>query len=67
MPALLKALTRPDSDSRLRESAVHIIHQNSSSKVREDTQELLGALKGPSAAIASIEAAYELMNRWDIK
>lgn len=67
MPALLKALTRPDSDSRLRECAVHIIHNNTSGKVKKDSQELLLALKGPSAGIATIEAAYELMETWDIR
>ena len=67
MPALLGALMKADSDSRLRESSVHIIHSNSSQKVKSDSEELLKALKGPSANISSMEAAFELMEKWHIR
>jgi HEAT repeat protein len=67
MPSLLKALIKADNDSRLREGSVHIFHNSASRKVREDSTELLEALKGPSAAIASMEAAYGLMEKWDIR
>lgn len=67
MPSLLNALIKTDNDSRLREGAVHIIHNSTSRKFREDSKELLEALKGPSAAIASMEAAYGLMEKWNIR
>ncbi len=67
MPVLLGALMKEDSDSRLRESSVHIIHSNSSQKVKSDSEELLKALKGPSANISSMEAAFELMEKWHIR
>ena len=66
MPSLLNALIKADSDSRLREGAVHILHISSSRKVRDESKELLEALKGPSAAIASMEAAYDLLEKWNI-
>ena len=66
MPSLLKALIKADNDVRLRDATVHIIHTNSSRKVREESVALLEALQGPSAAIASMEAAYALMERWNI-
>jgi HEAT repeat protein len=67
MPSLLNALIKADNDSRLREASVHIIHNSTSRKVREESKELLKALKGPSAAIASMEAAYGLMEKWNIR
>ena len=61
MHPLLIALCQPDADARLREGAWHVLRQNSSSEVRAESQELLQALRGPSANIATLEAANKLL------
>ena len=63
-PAYLEALSKPDHSARLRDSARHIVHYNSSPKVHDDGQVLLAAVKGPSPAITTIEAAYKLRERY---
>lgn len=59
-PAYLEALMKPEHSSRLRDSARHIVHYNSSPRVQVDGQKLLSAVKGPSPALSTIEAAYKL-------
>ena len=59
---LLKALARPDNDARLRKGARHALH-TMKPELREETKELEKALSGPAADIATMEAAYDLMNR----
>ena len=63
-PAYLEALSKPDHSARLRDSARHIIHYNSSPRVKDDGQALLVAVKGPSPAITTIEAAYKLREQY---
>ena len=59
-PVYLQALSKPDHSPRLRESARHIVHYNSSPEIKKDGELLLAAVKGPSPAIATIEVAYKL-------
>ena len=59
----LEALAKADHSPRLREVAWHIIHYNSSDKVRQDGQALLVAVKGPASAIAAIAEANRLLVR----
>lgn len=60
----LEALAKADHSPRLRETARHIIHNNSSDKVGQDGQTLLGAVKGPTAALATIEEANKLLVKY---
>jgi HEAT repeat protein len=64
-PAYLEALSKPDHSARLRDSARHIVHYNSSPRVKDDSQALLAAVKGPSPAITTIEAAYKLREQYN--
>ena len=61
MPALLRALAQADNDIALRKSATMVISESTSTKVREQGQPLLNALKGSQAGIATMEAAIKLM------
>jgi HEAT repeat protein len=65
MPALLKALCRPSEDTLLREGARHVLHYNASLRVRQETQELMQALKGPGSAVSTMEAAHRLLVLWE--
>ena len=60
----LEALAKGDHSPRLREVARHIIHYNSSDKVRQDGQALLVAVKGPASALATIEEANKLLIKY---
>ena len=62
LPALLRALARPENGARLRKGALHALH-SMSPKLREETAELQKALSGPAADIAAMEAASDLMIR----
>lgn len=61
MPALLDALASPDNSKALRDGAHRVITENSSSKVHASCGDLLAALRGPQASIATMEAAFHLM------
>lgn len=61
MPPLLQALANPDNDVLLRNGAHMVITESSSPKVRQQGQDLLKALKGSQAGIATMEAAFKLM------
>jgi len=61
MPALLAALAQPDNSKMLRDGAHRAISENSSSRVRSSCGDLLVALRGSQAAIATMEAALPLM------
>lgn len=65
-PALLHALARPDNDQRLRESIKHIVHTSNGPTVQKEGQILVRAMHGPSQDIATMEAAYDLMNKLKI-
>ncbi|MEZ4768737.1 MAG: HEAT repeat domain-containing protein [Caldilineales bacterium] len=62
MPALLEALAKPDNDKVVRDGAHRVISENSSPRVREYCGDLLAALKGPQAGIASMQEAVRLMS-----
>jgi hypothetical protein len=64
-PALLGKLAHRSNDAWLREGARHGIHYNSSPRVRDESGDLMRALKGPGADIASMEAAYKLLRQWE--
>jgi len=64
MPALLKALCQPTEDEVLRQGARHVLHYNASPRVRQQTQELMQALKGPGSAVSTMEAAHKLLVLW---
>ena len=61
MPALLAALAQADNDVVLRKGAAIVVGESSSPKVRAQGQDLLHALKGSQAGIATMEAAIKLM------
>jgi HEAT repeat protein len=65
MPALLKALCQPTEDELLRQGTRHVLHYNASPRVRQQTQELMQALKGPGSAISTMEAAHKLRALWE--
>jgi HEAT repeat protein len=58
---LLRALASTDNDAMLREGAHHALAHNVSSSVREQTKELLTALRGPGAQLSSMEEATKLL------
>ena len=58
---LLLELTSSRNDLNLRTSALHILHTSHSETVRMRTIALQKALKGPSAQVASMEAANQLL------
>jgi len=60
LPAVLSALTTHSGSSWMREGVYHILHYNSSLLVREKSAELMAALKGPGADMASPAAALRL-------
>lgn len=62
--AYLEALSKPDHEPRIRESARHIVHYNSNPNIKKDGELLLAAVKSPSPAIATIEAAYKLLETY---
>ena len=64
LPALLRALSRSGQDTLLRQGARHVLHYNASPRVRQQTQELMQALKGPGSAVATMEVAHALLVEW---
>ncbi len=63
LPELLKALVDPQrvADPRLREGAYHVLHYNHSPEVLSLTRQLMLALKGAAADIATLEAASSVL------
>ncbi len=64
IPALLRALCQSTEDEVLRRGAQHVLHYNASPRVRQQTQELMDALKGPGAAVETMEVAHKLLMQW---
>jgi HEAT repeat protein len=64
IPALLRALSQPSEDTLLRQGARHVLHYNASTRVRQQTQELMQALKGPGSSVSTMEVAYKLLAQW---
>ncbi|MCP4167573.1 MAG: HEAT repeat domain-containing protein [Chloroflexi bacterium] len=65
LPALLKALLSSQQTSRMREGAHHVLKDNRSYIVRDQTKNLLAALESAEPEIASMEAASELLRELD--
>ena len=63
-PPLLEALSQPDNSIRLRQGARHVIHYNSSIKVRHQSAQLLKALKGQGAALSTEVEAHKLLTQF---
>ncbi len=63
LPELLKALTNPDrvGDPRLREGVYHALQHNRDPFYAINITQLLQALKGPAADIASMEEAGRIL------
>ena len=64
LPEVLKALTDPKrvDDPRLREGVYHILHYGQAT-LSIDVTDLLGALRGPAADIASLVEANRLLRQ----
>ena len=60
---LLREIISHGSDRDLREAAHHALSQNVSPQVRAETQDLQKAMKGPSADLATPEAAFKLLKQ----
>lgn len=63
-PPLLKALSQPGNSIRLRRGARHVIHYNTSIKVRNQSADLLKALKGQGAASSTEVEAHRLLTHF---
>jgi len=65
LPEVLKALTDPHrvGDPRLRQGVYHILHTNASLHLPQAAGDLMRALKGPGADIATMEAAGRLLHQ----
>lgn len=65
LPELLTALTDPQrvGDPRLREGAYHILHYIQGLPLPVPLGDLMKALKGPAAGIATMEAASRVLNQ----
>ena len=63
LPELLMALTNPDrvGDPRLREGAYHVLHYNRDPFYGVNITQLLQALKGPAADIATMKEAGRIL------
>ena len=62
---LLRALTQPDINARLREGAHRVLARNPGSLSSEQLQELLDALQGLGANVATMSAAMKLLRTLD--
>jgi HEAT repeat protein len=58
---LLRAVASTDNDPMLREGAHHALEHSTSAAVRDKTEALRAALKGPGAQLASMEEAAKVL------
>lgn len=58
---VLRKLVAAGGDGRVREVAHHVLNKNASTRVQKESQNLLKAMKGPAADMATPQAAYELL------
>lgn len=63
LPAVLLALAQPDSNTLLRASAHHVLHDNASAEVRKQAEDLLTALRGPASDVASMNEATKWLHQ----
>ena len=61
---LLQALTQPTINARLREGAHRVLSHTSEPQAFDHLQELLDALQGPGANIATMDVAMKILRRW---
>ena len=62
-PVLLRALVKPGPSIRLRRGARHVLNHTTSPKVRQQSGELLRALKGQEAALSTEVIAHKLLRQ----
>lgn len=62
---LLRKLVQSGSRLSVREVVHHALSKNISPAVREQAQEVLAAMKGPAADLATTQAAYQLLRKLD--
>ncbi len=69
LPEMLKALTDPKrvGDPRVRRSIYHVLRQINDPELQAQTADLVEALHGPAAAIATMMAAFQLLWKLDEK
>ncbi|MEZ4662566.1 MAG: HEAT repeat domain-containing protein [Caldilineaceae bacterium] len=60
LPPLLRALAQNAGNSNLRIGAYQVLHDNPNASIREQMVELIKALRGPGADVASMQAASKL-------
>ena len=60
---LLRALTQRAGDYNLREGAHHVLHENPNAAIRQQAAELIKALRGPGADVATMQVASKLSLR----
>ena len=60
---LLRKLVQSGSSFTVREVTHHALSKNISPTVREQAQEVLVAMKGPAADLATTQAAYQLLRK----
>jgi hypothetical protein len=61
---LLQALTRPTINARPREGAHRVLSHITAPQAFDHRQELLDALQGPGANIATIDVAMKILRKW---
>ncbi len=68
-PEMLKALTDPKrvGDPRVRRGISHALHESHDPELKAQTAELVEALRGPTAAIATMMTANALLLKWQKK
>lgn len=65
LPPLLRTLVNQHGSTWLRQGAHHVCYYSSSDRVRNETQVLQKALRGPAAEVATADAAVKLIQRWN--
>ncbi|MCA9952459.1 MAG: HEAT repeat domain-containing protein [Anaerolineales bacterium] len=66
LPALLKALVKPDCSSRVLEGAKHTFHTSTSQNVLTETKEILRTIHGSTLDYPTMKAASDLMVKLSI-
>jgi HEAT repeat protein len=62
-PSVLRAILSPDSDDRVRETAIHIFKDNGDITIRSEAQPLVKALHDTSTSIDDLTEAAKLLNK----
>ncbi len=62
-PAVLRAILSPDSDDRVRETAIHIFKDNGDITIRSQAQDLVKAMEDTSTTVDDLTEAAKLLNK----